>query len=360
VARQAASAPLIPIQIAAGLGGAAVGIVSPSLGKMVAGAAQLPGALALASYSRSQEIEADRLGQEYAAAAGWKPEALSSFLHTLAREQKLEGTDADRSSFFSSHPTSPERSAETRRYAKKLTRATANPVAPSHREFLQHLEGLVVGDRAAEGVFVENRFLQPDMDFAITFPKGWETINSRSAVLAQSSDEKGAVVLKLAGEGDDPMQAANAFARDHGLRGQLRPLEVGGLAAVEGETEVVRGSDLSGVYLMWITSNGLIYQIAGVSPSSDYKRFRGAFRETATSFHTLSRDERKQIFEKRLRLTTARKGETLSALLRRSQNAWEPKQVAIANGIELSTALAAGAPVKIAVLEPYTNAATDD
>jgi predicted Zn-dependent protease len=360
VARQAASAPLIPIKIAAGLGGAAVGIVSPSLGKVVAGAAQLPGDLALASYSRNQEMEADRLGQEYAAAAGWKPEALSSFLHTLAREEKLAGNEADRASFFSSHPTSPERSAQTRKYAKELTPAATDPVASSHQEFLHRLEGLVVGERAAEGVFVENRFLQPDMDFAITFPEGWKTVNSRSAVGAQSSDEKGAVVLKLAGEGDDPMQAANAFASSYGLKGQLRSLEVGGLTAVEGETEVVRGSARSAVYLMWIASNGLVYQIAGACPSADYERLGGAFRATATSFHPLRRDERKQIFEKRLRVTIARQGETLDALLQRSQNAWEPKRAAVANSMELGTTLEAGALAKIAVLEPYTKAAADD
>jgi len=360
VSQQAARAPLIPIQIAAGLGGLAAGIISPSLGKVVAGTAQLPGALALASYSRSQEAEADRLGQEYAAAAGWDPGALSSFLHNLSREEELSGDDPESTSFFASHPRSPERSRETAKHAKQLTPAAANPVAPSHQDFLHRLEGVVVGDRAAEGVFVENRFLQPDMDFGLSFPEAWKTVNGRSAVSAQSPDEKGMIVLTVAGKGDDPMEVADAFARQHPLQVRPHPLEVGSLTAAESETETGPVHDRSAVYLMWIASGDLVYQIAGVCPSSDYAKLRPDFRATATSFHPLSQAERKEIFEKRLRLVPAREGETLSVLLERTDNAWEPERAAVANGVELDTALEAGMLTKIAVPEPYTTPATGE
>lgn len=360
VARQTASASLIPIRIAAGLGGMAAGIVSPRLGKVVASTGQLPGALALASYSRSQETEADRLGQEYAAAAGWDPAALSSFLHTLAREEELSGNDPERMSFFASHPRSPDRVRKTAEYVRELGRIAASPIAPTRQDFLRRLEGLVVGGRAAEGVFVGSRFLQPDMDFAVAFPEGWKTANARSAVSAQSPDEKGVLILSVAEEGKDPRETADAFAQKHALRAPLRPIEIGELAAVETEAELGSMLDRSSVYLVWIASGGLVYQIAGVCPSSHYKELRPVFRGTATSFHTLSRTEREQISEKRLRLVAARKGETFGALLERSGNAWEPKRAAVANAVELDTKLAAGALTKIAVPEPYRRAATGE
>jgi predicted Zn-dependent protease len=88
--RQAKSRGWIPLQILAGIGGAATSVVSPTLGGVVAGVGQLPAALAIASYSRKQEEEADRLGQQYAAAEGWDPAALSDTMDALTEEQKLE------------------------------------------------------------------------------------------------------------------------------------------------------------------------------------------------------------------------------------------------------------------------------
>jgi predicted Zn-dependent protease len=90
VQRQAKSRPWIPLQILTGIGGAAASVVSPEIGAAVAGAGQLPAALVLAKYSRTQEQEADRLGQQYAAAEGWDPAALASSMDALTREQSTE------------------------------------------------------------------------------------------------------------------------------------------------------------------------------------------------------------------------------------------------------------------------------
>src|SRR6185369_12916072 len=65
-----------PLAIVTGLGAALTGIVSPTLGDLVGGVGGFAGALVLAPYSRGQENEADRLGQEFSAAAGWDPAGL--------------------------------------------------------------------------------------------------------------------------------------------------------------------------------------------------------------------------------------------------------------------------------------------
>jgi predicted Zn-dependent protease len=108
--QQTKSRGWIPLQILAGIGGAAASVVSPGLGGAVASMGQLPASLVLASYSRKQEKEADRFGQQYAAAEGWDPAALSDTMDALTREQELAGgRDPSRMSFFDSHPTTPER-----------------------------------------------------------------------------------------------------------------------------------------------------------------------------------------------------------------------------------------------------------
>src|SRR5439155_708741 len=59
-----------PFAAVTGLGAAVTGIVSPTLGDVVGGIGGLATGLVLAPYSRGQEHEADRVGQDLAAAAG--------------------------------------------------------------------------------------------------------------------------------------------------------------------------------------------------------------------------------------------------------------------------------------------------
>ena len=128
--RRAKSRGWIPLQVLAGIGGAAASVVSPTLGSAVAGAGQLPAALVIAGYSRKQEQEADRLGQQYAAAEGWDPAALAATMDALTREQELAGgRDPNRMSFFDSHPTTPDRARKGREYAASLVVGPANRIA---------------------------------------------------------------------------------------------------------------------------------------------------------------------------------------------------------------------------------------
>src|SRR5439155_1065973 len=102
-----------------------VGVVSPALGGILGGVGQLARGVALAPYSREQEREADRIGIDLAARAGWDPAGLPSMLRTLEREQALAGSDPSRISFFANHPATPERVKDTTAAARTLTRGIA-------------------------------------------------------------------------------------------------------------------------------------------------------------------------------------------------------------------------------------------
>jgi predicted Zn-dependent protease len=66
-------------------------------------------------YSRSQEIEADKVGAEYASRAGYNPGGLVSFLEAaLARSQKNE--EAVATGLMRTHPIHAERIGELRTY----------------------------------------------------------------------------------------------------------------------------------------------------------------------------------------------------------------------------------------------------
>jgi len=354
VSRQAASAPLAPVRILAGLGGAAASIVSPGIGRIVSGVGQLPGALALAAYSRDQEREADRLGQQYAAAEGFDPEAMASFMNTLAREEELSGSDPNRQSFLQSHPNSPSRSADAIQYATELTIRKVSPPPLTRPRFLEKLVGLPLDQLASEGVFVDDtRFLHPELGFGVTFPAGWETANTPSAVGAIQKDQLGQVVVEIVAEGTDPMEQALLFDREIRLSGSPKRLTIAGLSAVRGECEVGGRGNRMRVEITWIASNERIYRISGVAAHRQFDSLRSTFTTTADSFHLLTGAERAEIRQDRLRVAIARPAEALADFGERTDNRWSVERTAIANELEVDAPLADGARLKISVAEPY-------
>src|SRR5262245_31233749 len=142
--RQARAAT--PFAVLFGVPAAALGVVSPTLGGIVAGTGRLASSAVLAPYSRDQEREADARGIALAARAGWEPGALGVFLHTLEGEERLGGRDPNRVSFLSTHPSTPERVDHIRATAGAQTRVAAARIAEGRAAFVSRLEGVVIGD----------------------------------------------------------------------------------------------------------------------------------------------------------------------------------------------------------------------
>jgi len=357
VRRQTASAPLAPLRIAAALGGAAASIVSPGLGQVVAGIGQLPGAFAMAAYSRDQEREADRIGQRLAAEAGFDPLALSTFARTLAREEELEGKTAGRRSFLVSHPSSQKRSSSAEAYARELTVARSQPAPLDRADFLHHLDGLVLGEPAAGGVFVDDRFLHPQLGIAFVLPPGWEALNTRRSVSAQNPAGSLSLVVEIVGKGQDALLAAQDFGRLVDLDRAPRATRIHDLEAAEASALVRAPGETRQLLLAWLACDDLIYRIAGIAPIDELADLRPNFKRTSRSFHRLSAAERSEIFEKRLRLTEVQTGETLAEVDRRSENQWSPARTALSNGLEPGAKLPPGRWLKIARSEPFSDPA---
>jgi predicted Zn-dependent protease len=344
-----------PLAIATGLPALAVGILSPRLGRTVAGVGGLAGTALLAPYSRSQENEADGIGQKMAAAAGWDPGGMPSFLDTLGREEALSG-GSKTPAFLRSHPSTPKRVAKTRELAAKLTAVASAPIAATDAAFLQRLDGLIVGENPSSGVFEGQRFLHPDMDFTVLFPEGWKTQNVASFVRAQAPEGAAFAGLEIQGAGEDALEAAESFAAEQKIKLTEGPeaIEIGELPAARGMAllQSRRGELL--LDLTWIVHNGTVFRMMGATGPKRADTFRPVFHEVAGSFRPLTLSERQGIQVIRLRIMTARRGETLEELLARANAVANAERTAVANGISADTPLEEGQLVKVAVWKLYT------
>lgn len=329
------------------------GLVSPLVGSIIGGAGEFAQSLVFSPYSRSQESEADRVGQEMAANAGWDPAALSAFLSTLERDVELMSKGARKPSFFDSHPATPDRVAKTAEHAKELKRASRPPISASHEVFLARLDGLVVGQRAANGIVEGQTFRHPDFNFLVQFPEKWQVENSPQKILAAAPDGEAAVVLGAAAEGNDPLDGARAVekaTKSTDIVSKTEPVTINGLSAAHTQIEADGKVKLD---ITWIAHGGLIYQVVGLAPTKKFDTLETVFRSVAHSFRPLSATERANIKEKRIRLVKAHAGESIEALASRAHSAWKTEEVAVVNGLKSTAQLREGQVLKVAVEEPY-------
>ena len=129
-----------PFALITNLVSGVTGFFVPIVGDIVGGVGNFAQSLVFSPYSRSQESQADEVGQEMAAKAGWNPAGLAIFLDTLGREEALLSDGPRKPSFFDSHPATPDRVKHTTKHAKELTQASREPIAANRDAFLARLD----------------------------------------------------------------------------------------------------------------------------------------------------------------------------------------------------------------------------
>ncbi len=339
---------MLGVLAGAALGGAEMGQAAAQLG-------QVAGAGFIASYSRDQERQSDDVGQRMAAAAGYEPGGISEFLRTLGRDTTLRLGTKRRPTFLDSHPVTDERVRTTSERARTLQQApSVSPFLPTRDAFVSSFDGLRIGPDPAEGVFVESAFLHGGLQFGMTFPRGWQTTNQRSFVGAQSTEQDALITLEAVGSRGDPAAYAQAFLDNARFSPQIAErVRLGSLDAYRLLAEVQsQQGPVVGEWVFVEHPNG-IYQISSLSSSSTYDRRRRELQSAIRSFHVLGADELSSIRDRRLRVVSARSGESLAALCSRAGSAWTPDEVAVANGLLASDRIQGGMPIKIAVDVPY-------
>jgi len=349
--RLRASVATSPLSIASGLAGFATSIVSPSLGRMVASSGQvLTEGLVVAPFGRSQENQADEIGQHLAAKSGYDPAGISTFLHTLDREVTLLAGEERKPSFLDMHPVTSERVARTKERSQAVTRLPGKPIAADQAEVFSKLDGIVVGDDPAQGVFQENVFLHPELDIVVTFPVGWKTVNTAAAVGALSPSKDAVVSVSIA-EQDVTLDALVEKLESEQKDLRLERFELRDLPAAR--ARISERDEFAEITL--IGYRGDVYSVVGRSAGKTAQQWAATFDATSQSFRALRTSERKSIEEVRLRVRKARSGETTAALAKRTGSGWSAEQIAVANALQADTRLQAGKLMKVGISQAYTS-----
>ena len=338
------------------LPGAVVGaVVSEDVGQMINTPIANAGKVYLASFSRSQETEADTVGMQLAARTGYDPSALGDSLDNLERTVQVLTGEQRQATFFDTHPTTPDRVANIDKLGRTLQWQPVTPFAADQAAFFKRIDGLYWGrDNPLQGVFQEQKFLQPDMGFTITFPDGWQTANTPNFVGAFEPNQQALMVLGGAGPLAPPEAYARAFAAEVEKETGIVPDEIAPAELGEWPAHYVRIRDTSGeqpasIYYVWIRSDRMMFQIIAAGLDS----YTEAMRQAALSLSNMTQEERESIMAYRVRIATAEAGESIADLSGRTGNLWNEPLTEAANGRSSGAALKGGELVKILRAERY-------
>ena len=274
--------------------------------------------LALAGYSREQELEADELGIRYLGRASYDPGAMARFLEKMQMESALQAElagrpgAADEFSLLQSHPRTPDRVRAAIREAGEAGR----PADPRllREEYLRAIEGLSWGGDARNG-FVRNAvFVHPDLRFRFEVPQGFRIVNGDSAVVATGPDR---VRVLFDRDPRAPRGQLGAYLRQIGAEA-VEETSVGGLAAATGHGRIRdQAGQAIDLRMFLIAGEQSVWRFRFLSPPQVTQRHAAALRAAAQSFRQLSATEAAAARPYRIAIVRAGRDDTQETLASR-------------------------------------------
>jgi predicted Zn-dependent protease len=259
-------------------------ILSPRIAQLSGVASQGLGLLFL-KYGRDDEKQADDLGFRYALGQNYDVREMANVFVTLERESNAAG-GGRMPEWLSTHPDPGNRVQEVQAKLDTLSRPLANTVV-DRDQYLQHIQGLVYGEDPRQGFFEGNVFYHPNMRFQMSFPQGWQTQNTPSAVVAVSPQQDAIIQLQLAGN-TPPQQAASQFLSQQGIQaGNASTQSINGNPAATSyfQAQTEQGP-IAGI-VSFISYGGQTFGILGYSGGQQFNAYEGAMRQTIGSFGQL-------------------------------------------------------------------------
>jgi predicted Zn-dependent protease len=305
--------------------------------------------LALASFSRAQEFEADGIGVGIAAHAGYDPYGAARFLTAMGRNAdfRVGGRSRDKGllDFLSSHPATPERVKSARASARQLSAPGTGERDKS--SYLAAIDGLVYGEDPIDGFVRGRKFLHPKLGFTFTAPEGFSLDNTAQAVLGIR--EPGNEALRLDVVKIPPEQTLIEYLNSGWIEnveaGSVEELAINGFPAA---TATAKGDQWTfRLYAIRFGSEIYRFIFAAKTRTADTER---AFREAVNTFRRLTLAEIRSAKPLRLKVVKVEPGDTVEhfasrmALIDRQLDRFR-----VLNGLDANDQLKPGEYVKIIV-----------
>ncbi len=330
--------------------GLGLGSIFSSRFRQLSGLAETGLGILMLKYSRDHERQSDQLGVQYMSEVGYDPAQMSRFFEVFQGLREEQGKAIP--NWLSSHPAPPDRIRSTASAAEEIKlqhpgsryKINADP-------FLSRIDGIVYGDNPREGFVEKNRFYHPDLRFQFDFPDGWEVQNTKRSVAVVEPQGRAVIELTLVPpeEGQTPDEVAYNTSRQEGVTlVEGSRLRIDGNSAYLGRYRLQSSSNAIEVLAAFIAYGKHMYQMAGMTSSSQYNTFAKSFDRTIRAFRRLSDSRILSVQPDRIQIYRAKRGETVRSLWKsKPQSRISVEDIALLNRLDPDQVLSAGVPVKL-------------
>jgi predicted Zn-dependent protease len=303
--------------------------------------------MTLATFSRNQEIEADKVGITIAGRAGFDPFAASRFLDKLQAYGEFRsaiGHHDEPAGFLASHPAALER----RQLALVVARQFGAPGIGERTEdrYLKALDGMVFGDDPSEGFVRGHEFLHPRLAIAFRVPDNFRLENTKEAVLAAAGQD---TAMRFDGVTVDASTVPAAYLASGWINGlvdgSIEETTVNGLPAATADAA-------AGAWVFRIGAvkiGGSMYRLI-FADRSNSDEIEAALASTLASFQRMTATEVARLHPLRIDIVTVKQGEGIADLAARMEGTERSLELfELLNGLSPGDALTPGQSVKIVV-----------
>jgi predicted Zn-dependent protease len=305
--------------------------------------------LTMASFSRTQEFEADDMGVAISARAHFDPYGASRFLTSMERNAELKAgktsLDPRAQDFLSSHPATPERVQRAQAAAKQYT--SPDNTERDREDYLSAIDNIVFGEDPSEGFVRGRRFLHPKLGFTFQAPESFTLDNTAQAVIGVR--EGGAQAMRFDVVRVPPEQSLGDYLNSGWMENvdktQTEELTINGFPAA---ATVAQGDQWQfRVYALKFT--GDVYRFIFATRQKTTESDRNV-RETVNSFRRLTLDEIQAARPLRIKVITVQPGDTVESLSHRMSGIDHPtERFRVLNGLDAHAQVKVRDRVKIVV-----------
>jgi predicted Zn-dependent protease len=300
--------------------------------------------VSIASFSRSQELEADQIGVRTLARAGYDPYGAIRFLNALERHGALKAPVRNRREIdmLSTHPTTPERVARALQAAREI--AAPGMGVSERTRYLSVLDGINYGDHPSDGVVRGRAFLHSRLNVAFTAPEGFTLQNSARAVTGTGASGEQLMfdVVRDPGQGDLDEILRSSWAEAVNL-GTIEKIDVNGWPSVTGKASA-RGWYF---HIAMIRSPNSVFRLVLATKTDDNAQDQ-RFKNLLQSVRPLSTEDERGLRGQKMRIITAQAGDTAETLASRSSfSDRAAERFRVLNGLDPQASIKAGESYKI-------------
>jgi predicted Zn-dependent protease len=305
--------------------------------------------LTMATFSRAQEVDADRIGVGIAANAHFDPYGAARFLTAMERNAELKAgkTSADPrvQDFLSSHPATPERVANAQNTARQFTSTESSE--RDRDAYLAAIDNIVYGEDPSEGFVRGRRFLHPKLGFSFTAPENFTLDNTAQAVIGVR--EGGAQAMRFDVVRVPAEQTLGDYLNSGWMenvdKASTEDLTINGFPAAS----VVATGDQWQFKVFALRFGSDVYRFIFATKQKTTESERNA-RETVNSFRRLTLDEIQSARPLRVKVINVQPGDTVESLSHRMAGVDRPaERFRIINGLEAHAQVKARDRVKFVV-----------